>query len=76
MIVDHMKAAQEAAEARLAMAFDWMYHVEESEDPHPGDTVIAAAFCGCETCVVREVVIAAWPYLYAAAHDPDVPDPR
>lgn len=32
-------------------------------------------FCGCWTCVVRVVLDAAWPSLYAAAHDPDVPAP-
>ena len=63
------KAAQEAADKRLMEA--WEFYNEEGD----GRT-LAGVFCGCETCVIREVLHAAWPYLYRLAHHPDVEEPE
>lgn len=52
-------AAQVAAEAHLAAC--WA-HLHE-EGPQPED--MAAPFCGCPTCEVREVLHAAYPHLQA-----------
>lgn len=62
--------AQRSAEARLFDCMDGLY------DDESGDSAVGA-FCGCYTCIVREVLDAAWPWLYEAATHPDVipPDP-
>ena len=41
----------------------------------PTETLSGFPFCGCDTCVVREVIDAAWPYLYRLAHHPDTVAP-
>lgn len=52
--------AQQAAEAHLEAC--WAYeHGETDEAPD-----FAAPFCGCTTCMVREVLHAAWPHLKEA----------
>jgi len=60
--------AQRASEARLDDCFEGIY------DPDYGDSAVGA-FCGCNTCIVREVLDAAWPWLYQAATPPDVIPP-
>ena len=60
------QAAQRAAEIRLAAASDMLFHDEEGEpdgQDHPEWDEISAPYCGCDTCIVREVIDAAWPYL-------------
>lgn len=63
-----VKASQQAGEDRLdkcwAMVYDDVYVPEAS-----------GLFCGCTTCVVREVLDAAIPYLFAVVKkDPSVLD--
>lgn len=60
--------AQRAAEARLFDCMDGLY------DDEVGDSAIGP-FCGCYTCMVREVLDAAWPWLFQAATHPDVIPP-
>jgi hypothetical protein len=60
--------AQKAAEARL---FDCMEGVFDEE---MGESAIGP-FCGCNTCIVREVIDAAWPWLYQLAHHEGIGDP-
>lgn len=60
--------AQRAAEARLWDCFEGLY------DDEAGDSAVGA-FCGCYTCIVREVLDSAWPWLYQAAHDEHMPEP-
>lgn len=60
--------AQRAAEARLLDCMDGI------DDEDAGDSAVAA-FCGCDTCIVREVLDAAWPWLFEAARHPDVIPP-
>jgi len=61
--------AQRAAEAHLVACWEAFHAydelgVEEGEGPEDPSS---APFCGCETCVVREVLYAAWPILRDAA---------
>jgi hypothetical protein len=44
------------------------------EAPHDADETVGA-YCGCRTCMVREALDAAWPYLYRLAHEPDTQVP-
>ena len=61
--VDLERKAQEAAEARLAYRQAQLYEDEDPAELAEGDEGPSAPFCGCETCIVREVLDAAWPYL-------------
>lgn len=75
MTVDELEESmQRAAERRLAMANDSLF--DEGDDLAPLE--LAGAYCGCDTCVVREVLDAAWPFMYRLAHEdgisaPDLP---
>ena len=41
---------------------------QEGVDPDPDRyAALAGPYCGCDTCIVREVLDAAWPHLLAAA---------
>jgi hypothetical protein len=53
-VTDHALAAQQAAEKRLVELWD-------AYDDEDYDTL--GLFCGCTTCVVREVLEAAYPHL-------------
>lgn len=60
--------AQQAAEKHLAACYDAL--VEEEDDPEKWpESPASAPFCGCETCVVREVLYAAWP-VWEEHYDP------
>ena len=64
---DHVTLAQQAAEKRLAYCNFLLY---EEEDPEPWEGEVSepvGAYCGCDTCVVREVLDAAWPHLLEVA---------
>ena len=57
--------AQQAAERRLAycnlVLWDYGEGDEEGEPPPPGPgEEPAGAYCGCDTCTVREILDAAW----------------
>lgn len=75
--LDHARAAQEAAEARLeAGELVLTYEGEfDGSEEIPQETYEAAAgqmagpFCGCNTCIVREILSAAWPHLRDHAID-------
>lgn len=65
------QAAQKAAEARLGAATEALF--DERDTPID----LAGPYCGCDTCVVREVIDAAWPYLRQLAlmaEQADAPD--
>lgn len=51
---------QVAAERHLAGCNDAMWLEEEGVDV---ETPAEAPFCGCGTCTVREVLVAAWPVM-------------
>jgi hypothetical protein len=63
--VDYAKLAQDAAERRL----DALDQLEFDGTPLPDDIEVLAPYCGCRTCLVREVLDAAWPHLLALARD-------
>lgn len=61
------RKAQEAAEERLSYCQSTLYE-DEAEVPAPGEgQEPSAPFCGCDTCVVREVLDAAWPHMLELA---------
>ena len=53
--------AQRSAEERLSLATDMLFN--EDDDNHPAYSVLAGPYCGCDTCVVREVLDAAWAFM-------------
>jgi hypothetical protein len=64
--IDPGPAIQRAAEAHLSACWEAHYAEEEAEDgaeevPSPA----FGPFCGCETCIVREVIAGAWPVIEA-----------
>ena len=61
--------AQRAAQMALAAAVDALFTAEEN------DEIPDTPFCGCDTCVVRTVLEAAWPFLYRGAQDSRIPAP-
>jgi hypothetical protein len=57
---------QAAAEAHLAACWEAFYVETENDDEYDGEALPSPAigpFCGCETCVVREVLAGAWPVI-------------
>lgn len=60
--------AQRAAEQRLAACNEHLWAEESGEEPD-GPYPAVGPYCGCDTCVVREVLDAAWPVLLAAARE-------
>lgn len=67
------RAAQQAAERRV---HDAQASLDVDLDDEALDVELAGAYCGCLTCDVREVLDAAWPFLYHAAHVPGVEVPE
>jgi len=64
-ILDLQHDAQQAAELRLLTAVDML--MADSAEWQPEWDDLAGPFCGCDTCVVREVLDAAWPFLRQVA---------
>jgi len=64
-ILDLQHDAQQAAELRLMTAVDMLMSDDSDWQPEWDD--LAGPFCGCDTCVVREVLDAAWPFLRQVA---------
>lgn len=64
--------AQAAAEKHLEACWEALYAERDAEaddvdiNELPESPAIGA-FCGCETCEIREVLHAAWPFLKEAA---------
>lgn len=54
--------AQRAAEAHLGAVYDDFLD-------HDANDVAFAPFCGCDTCIVREILSVAWPILLEAAKE-------
>ena len=59
MTRDFGAEAQKAAEAHLAACQEAMFAMEEDVETEV-ESPASAPFCGCDTCVVREVLYAAW----------------
>lgn len=58
--------AQAAAEAHLAACQEAFWAMEEGDEI---ESPASAPFCGCDTCVVREVLWAAWTIMDAWVED-------
>lgn len=84
--LDLAHSAQEAAYERLEAGELVLMYEDNQDDEIDAETYrkaaesLSAPFCGCMTCVVREVISAAWPYLAvlaveqynAAMSDPEI----
>jgi hypothetical protein len=57
--------AQKAAEAHLAACQEAFWDYEEGSEEI--ESPASAPFCGCDTCIVREVLTAGWPFAYKSA---------
>lgn len=57
--------AQRAAEAHLAACQDAMFAYDEGDEE--AESPASAPFCGCDTCMIREILHAAWEILETAA---------
>ena len=59
------EAAQLAAEERLTGCWEAQEFYDNTVDPDevPPEDPSCAPFCGCTTCIVREVLDAAYPHL-------------
>lgn len=66
-IVDAEREAQRAAEARLADVDDRYWRAVDGDETAWDDFDGTAPYCGCDTCLVREIPSAAWPHLERAA---------
>ena len=65
---DYGLEAQRAAEAHLEAIYEAEFENEGEDSPSIGP------WDGCTTCVVREVLMVAWPFLeHAALQDPPAP---
>lgn len=60
-------AAQQTAERHLAACQEAYWQLEEGADVDVVDCPAVGPFDGCDTCIVREVLHAAWPILAEAA---------
>jgi hypothetical protein len=77
---DWEQAMQRVAERHLQYANEWLWEEEDGEHAgmhgeSPECPNLAGPYCGCDTCVVREVLWAAWPYMYRLAHHPETVEP-
>ena len=70
MIDQYIAAAQRAGEERLNLISEYEEAAEEGGGEIDGiESPAMAPWCGCPTCVVREVLDAAWPHFMAAARE-------
>lgn len=66
-------AAQEAAAMRLEDCSTVLLFEDDADDEitheeyEQAAAQLAAPYCGCTTCVVREIIDAAWPFLSVLA---------
>lgn len=58
-------AAQHAAEERLAACQEALFAEEMGDAVAPSPAV--GPYCGCDTCMVREILDAAWPHMLELA---------
>lgn len=63
------RAAQQAAEKHLRACEDALDIPFDAPDGYEPESPACAPFDGCPTCVVREVLFAAWPYVLELARE-------
>jgi hypothetical protein len=59
---------QRACEERTAAMQDALFEDGDGSE-------LSNLYCGCVTCDVREILDAAWPFMYRLAHHPDTEEP-
>jgi hypothetical protein len=64
-MTDHGHEAQKAAEAHLEALDECLFLEGQGDEPDWPES--AGPYCGCQTCIVREALHAAWPHLRQAA---------
>lgn len=73
--VDWGVQAHTAAERHLDACDAWLAYFDDDEPagerPAGGDPS-SAPYCGCQTCLIREVLHAAWPVLEEAIRSGDL----
>lgn len=69
--MDYGLEAQKAAEAHLAACQEafWDWEEPDPDEPEQKESPASAPFCNCDTCIVREVLFAAWPIVYEAVKE-------
>lgn len=66
-VEDLLDKAQRAAEKHLADCNEWLWWSEGEREGQPEpDCPACGPFCGCDTCIVREVLFASWQTLEEA----------
>lgn len=69
--MDYGLEAQKAAEAHLAACQEVFWELEEGEmTGEESSSPASAPFCNCDTCIVREVLFAAWPIMERSVLEP------
>lgn len=68
--VDYGHMAQAAAEKHLGELEECLSVESGGGEADWPET--AGPYCGCETCIIREVLWAAWPYMRMAAQEVEV----
>lgn len=61
--VDYGNLMQAAADAHMEKVWNAFYAEEETGEEVESPAV--GPFCGCETCVTREILAGAWPVIEA-----------
>jgi hypothetical protein len=65
-IAGAVAAAEAAATAHVGACSQWLYESEELPVDEWPESPAVGPFDGCDTCVVREALAAAWPAWLAA----------
>lgn len=73
--VDWGLLAQEAAENHLYACDEWFDYEEGDGERPAGEPPSCAPYCGCLTCIIREVLSATWPILEEAVRSGDFDPP-
>lgn len=67
---DYGAEAQQAAEEHLRRCYEALDDETEGSEVDWDAIGVQAPFCGCDTCVVREVLTAVWPVFKARLSPP------
>lgn len=75
---DYGYEAQQAAEDHLNLCEEWQQWEDGEEEgeaePEKGNPAIGP-YCGCTTCMIREILHVAWPIIDAGVRSGDFDEP-
>lgn len=74
-VVEYGRLALDAARKHVAECIEKL-ECDRSGVASRLDPQTAGPFCGCEGCIIRETLFAAWPYIFWASNSPHTPVPR